>query len=193
MRPLFRVFAVILFSLVVGGGSAWWMAQRGFRNGGVQSGPWTTNEHIGSKAAGLYLRAGVAVAGLLALNKSETVYYTAMTDSDGTPLRSNCAYTIEGSDPPARWWSITAYGADHYLIPNEQKRYAAGKTNVERGADGRFVIRAGGSPTAHNWVATPAGEPVNFSLTLRLYNPADTVTADLAATALPHIRKESCR
>jgi hypothetical protein len=188
-----KVLAVLAFSLVVGGGSAWWMAQRGFRNGGVLNGPWGTNEHIGSAAAGPYLRAGVAVAGLLALNKSETVYYTATTDSDGAALTSNCTYRIEGSDLPGRWWSITAYGADHFLIPNPQKRYAVGKTNVERAADGSFTIRTGGAAAEHNWLATDGAAAAPFSLTIRLYNPAPVVTENLAAVELPHIRKEICR
>lgn len=191
MAVALKVFVVLLFALVVGAGSASWMAQRGFRNGGVQNGPWTTNEHIGSTAAGAYLRAGIAVAGLLALNKSETVYYTASSDSQGSPLRSSCVYSVEGSDPLARWWSITAYGADHFLIANPQKRYAVGKTNVQRAADGRFVVRTGGSAAPHNWLATGAQEQA-FSLTLRLYNPDNAVTENLAAVALPQIRKESC-
>lgn len=185
------IVAGALVAALVGGGSALWLAQSGFRLGGVSSGPWTTSENVGSVDAGLYLRAGIAVAGLLALNKSETVYYTAYDDSDGSPLRSDCTYLIEGTDPPARWWSITAYGADHFLIPNERGRYAVGKTNVVRDPEGRFRIGVGGPPQDGNWLAT-GDAPAPFSLTLRLYNPEPAITDDLGAARLPAIRRVSC-
>lgn len=189
-----RLLGVIAFALIAGGGSAYWIAQKGFELGGVADGPWQTNANIGSAAAGPYLRAGIAVAGLLALNKSETVYYTATRDSEGQPLRSNCIYAVEGGDPPARWWSITAYGADHFLIPNERKAYAVAKTNVARDADGRFRITAGGPAQGVNWLSVgeaAAAQP--FSLTLRLYNPEASVVANLAGVELPRIRKQGCQ
>ena len=131
---MIRILAVIAFSLVAGIGSAWWSVRSGMERGGVENGPWSTNENIGSTAAGAYLRAGIAVGGLLALNRSETIYYTAVHDSDGAPLDSSCVYAVEGTDPAARWWSVTAYGADHFLIPNPRKRYAVGRTDVVRAA-----------------------------------------------------------
>lgn len=189
---LVKLLGVVVFSLAAGIGSAWLTVQQGMRLGNVKNGPWSTNENIGAESAGAYLRAGVAVGGLLALSKAETVYYTAFEDSDGQPLRANCAYLVEGRDPEARWWSITAYGADHYLIPNEAKRYAVAKTNVERDGAGLFSIRAGGEAREKNWLSLGKGaEPI--SLTLRLYNPEPFVVEHLRDVELPRIRRESCR
>lgn len=192
MAVALKTLAVLAFALVVGVGTAWWRVQQGLGSGGVQSGPWETNAHIGAPTADAALRAGVAVAGLLALHRSETVYYTAQRDADGAPLTSNCVYRLTGSDPPARWWSITAYGDDHYLIPNPQHRYSVAKTTVAREADGRFTVRVGGPPAARNWIATAAGVPQRFSLTLRLYNPDEAVTRDLTAVPLPRLEREAC-
>ena len=87
--------------------------------GGVSDGPWSTSLDTGSSEGGPYLRARIAVHGLLALSREETVYYSALRDSDGADLVGNCSYRLEGRDPPTRWWSITAYGADDFLIPND--------------------------------------------------------------------------
>jgi hypothetical protein len=188
-----KVALVVLFALAAGAGSAWWAVQRGARLGAVDNGPWTTNALTGSPAAGAYLRAAVAVAGLLALGQSEAIYYTAFSDSSGKPLRADCVYAVEGVDPPARWWSITAYGGDHFLVPNPQKRYAVAKTDVRRAADGSFVIAVGGPPVDGNWLAT--GDPAAaspFSLTLRLYNPSTAVAKHLGDVSLPRIRRTRC-
>ena len=182
--------AVVLF---LGVASALWATTRQFARGGVKNGPWASNENIGSSGAGGYLRAGVALGGLLALNKSETVYFTAFADDDGAPLLSSCVYRIAGRDPDTRWWSITAYGADHFLIADAGGRYSVDKNDVVRGGDGSFTVVVGGESRPGNWISV--GRPARkepFSLTLRLYNPAPAVLADLAAVPLPRIVKERC-
>jgi len=199
-NSLRRVLAGVAFAalaVALGAGSAVWAVQQRFARGGVTVGPWTTNEHVGSSAADPYLRAGIAVGGLLALPRTETVYFNASTDDDGAPLVSSCVYRVEGVDPDARWWSITAYATDHFLIPNDAGRYSVDRTRVVRGHEGdphRFAIRVGGEATDHpNWI--PSGSPgaqQRFSLTLRMYNPDPAVAASLASAALPRIVKERC-
>ncbi|HEV7730663.1 MAG TPA: DUF1214 domain-containing protein [Candidatus Binatia bacterium] len=186
-----KVTATVVVALVLGVGSAVWAVRRTGGTGGVTNGAWQTNAHIGSSTADPYLRAAVAMAGLLALNRTETIYYTATTDDAGAPLRSDCRYRVEGRDPPTRWWSITAYGADHYLVANPRHAYSVDRARVQRDADGAFTIVVGGEPRDANWIATaPAGE--TFSLTLRLYEPDGRVADDLAGTVLPRIQREDC-
>ena len=157
--------------------------------GGVADGPWKTSLYAGSSEGGPYLRASVALHGLLALGRHETIYYTASTDSDGAALAGNCLYEIAGRDPPTRWWSITAYGADDYLIPNPAGRYSVSQNSIRRRADGSFVVLARKNADAANQIALGAGA---FTLTLRLYNPSAAVAADPAHVALPDIEKVSC-
>ena len=131
------------------------------------------------------LRATVALHGLLALNRDETIYYTAVADSAGAKLSGAKCYTIEGRDPPTRWWSITAYGSDDFLIPSRSNRYSVSKNSVSRDKIGWFFA-----------TVSPNGEivtaPGSFSLTLRLYNPDPRVAADPAHVALPSIRAVTC-
>lgn len=193
MRRALALTALLLCAILVGVVSAVWAARNQFASGGVRNGAWATNANIGSSGAGAYLRAGVALGGLLALEKSETVYYTAIHDDAGEPLRASCVYRIEGRDPATRWWSITAYGEDHFLIPGSGGRFSVDKTAVERGPDGRFVVVVGGEPHERNWIASGAQDAARpFSLTLRLYNPDPVVVADLAGVELPRIVLERC-
>ena len=124
--------------------------------------------------------------GLLALSREETIYYTATNDSDGNALDGNCAYQIEGRDPPTRWWSITAFGADDFLIPNTADRYSVSINSVARRADGTFAVTLSKAKVEGNWIPV-AGE--RFNVTIRLYNPQTAVVADPAHVALPTIKK----
>ena len=179
-----------MLALVLGLGSAYYSLNVALRNkSSVVNGPWVTNLETGGANADNYVRTFVAITGLLALNKDETIYYTANTDSAGEALHGNCSYRIEGRDPDARWWSITLYGNDHYLIDNPSNRYSVGQTNVVRNADGTFVIRLSTVSEQGNWIAT---SPEGFDVTLRLYNPGETVKANPATAPLPSIVKEAC-
>lgn len=197
MGNLLKAVGAFAAALVLGVGSAVWMVSRGLAAGEVSSGPWRTNLAIGSEAADPYTRATVARAGLLALNRSETLYFTAATDSDGAALNADCHYRLEGGDLPARWWSVTAYGADHFLIPNPQERYSYGGNTVARAADGSYTIHVAPEPEtdagtgADNWI--PSGNKAQpFSLTIRLYNPSEAAAADPGSIALPRVVRESC-
>lgn len=182
-----RLFLSLAAAAALGLGSAYWAVTRA--GGEVANGPWTTNLTTGGSDADAYTRANVAIAGLLALNKHETIYYTARKDSAGAPLDGTCAYRIEGRDPDARWWSITVYGRDHFLLDTPSRRYAVSKTSVVRGADGTFVVRLSTVEEPSNWIAT---SPDGFQLTLRLYNPGASVKDDPASAPLPSIVKEAC-
>ena len=107
----------------------------------------------------------------------------------GARLDGGCAYRIAGRDPDTRWWSITAYGADDYLIANPANRYSISKNSVMRDADGGFDAEVSAASRASNWIPV-ARAP--FSLTLRLYNPAPRVAADPVHAVLPKIEKVSC-
>lgn len=182
--------AILLLGLLLGVGSALQALKQG-RAGAIAIGPWGTATHFGSVDADMYTRARVALFGLLALDKKETMYYIAMTDSDGGALSGDCTYRIEGSDLAARWWSVTAYGPDSFLIPNEANVFSFAKTTVKREADNSYVVRVSAGRQEGNWLPVKAGQ--SFDLTARFYNPDASVAEDPASARLPRIVKESCR
>jgi hypothetical protein len=182
----------MLVALFLGIGSALWLVKfLPIDKSQVVNGPWRTSLSVGSPQAGMYLRAWVALNGLFALNKTETVYFSASTDEDGQSLRSGCDYRVEGSDIAARWWSITVYGADNFLIPNTAMRYAFNGRDVSKNAAGRYTISLSSTPRPGNWL--PSGSQDQLYLTLRLYNPLPEVYQKPVEIELPRIIKEACR
>lgn len=192
-RPV-KIVLLVLSILILGVGLGIGSAVLGFDAvalaGGVNNGAWQTNLAIGSQKADPYLRAAIAVHGLLALGQSETIYYTALRDSDGMPLNADCTYRIEGKAPDARWWSVTAYGADGFLIPNAE-HYSYNMNTLTPDSNGIYTIYV--SKTQHPGAWLSLGDQPGFSLSLRLYNPGQSVLSNPRTVELPRVIKESCK
>jgi hypothetical protein len=156
----------------------------------IRNGPWRTSITTGRSEANLYERAAVAIAGLYALAPAETVYYTAFADSDGQPLDGRCDYRVTGRALPSRWWSLTMYGADSYLVANAAGIYSRHASNLALDADGGYAVAVSAHAKQGNWLPAPAQGA--FSITLRLYNPAPAVYDNLTTIARPAIARESC-
>jgi hypothetical protein len=180
-----RFAAHVALSLVVGLGSAALSIRRVSRRAAIRIGPWGTSTTAGSSEMGMYERAAVAAHALFVLNRSETVYYRAHSDDAGRDLDARCDYRIRGRPPDARWWSITAYGSDDFLIPNAQERYSFTMTNLAMEPDGSFLIRASPRPQPGNWL--PLGGSGHVSFTLRLYAPSAAIASHPEGAALPAI------
>jgi hypothetical protein len=189
MLRALKILSMLGAGIMLGLAATWATVIRGTESGSVSDGPWHTSFHAGSSEGGPYLRAYIAVHGLLALSREEAVYYTAADDNDGNALDGRCVYQLEGRDPSARWWSITAYGADDFLIPQPDDRYSVSMNSVARRADGAFAITLSKAQAEGNWIPVAAGR---FNLTIRLYNPQAAVVADPVHVAMPAISKVAC-
>jgi hypothetical protein len=190
-KRLFEVLAILLVALLIGVGSAVWAIESFTKAHALKVGAWTGNPLVGSVQADMYLRAAIARIGLFALSRTEAIYYTAFTDDNGEPLRPECDYILEGGDLPARWWSITAYDKDHFLIPNDLDRYSYNMKNLRRDEQGRFKIHLSRTPKEGNWLPAPKGG--TLSITLRAYNPAPALRENMGSAELPKITKVECR
>lgn len=171
----------------------------GFVATSVKNGDWATNVNAGSADAGIMQRATIAVGGLLASQRKDSVYYR-LSSVNGEPLRLNCRYRIEGDAYDANWWSITAYGWDNYLIPNEPRRYSFNNENIDRLEDGTWTIQVAVEEQHGNWLPVgPAGASAwqqltdyDFDLLLRLYTPGEAYLDRPQSAPLPKVIKESC-
>lgn len=124
-------------------------------------------------------RAGVAMVGLGANLPADAVYPSTREDAQGEMLSGSHRYRLHfAADalPPVRaFWSVTAYGADDFLIANPLNRYALGDRGTLRfNADGSLDLWVQAQPPADpqqqaNWLPVRAGEP--FTLNARLYWP----------------------
>jgi len=176
IKTLAKYLGVAIIGTALGVGSALYMAglwsnMRPQDFGDVHIGGWFGDFAIGSSAADPYTRARVARHGLLALAKSEAVYFTTRTDADGTPFSDTCTYLVTGGSMPAKWWSITLYNEDSYLPDNDDAALSLDATNVQANEDGTWsaTVSAKRPTDTPNWISSRnAGR---FDLTLRLYEP----------------------
>ena len=189
MRQAFKIAAALVLGTLLGLFLTFITVVRPLFPGGIANGPWRTNLSNGDAAGDPYTRARVALHGPLALNRTETIYFTATRDSNGDRLDGRCIYEVSGRDPDARWWSITAYGPNERLIPNPANRYSVSKTTVAHDANSDFTLRIGGTEPGANWIPLCPGR---VSLNLRLYNPGPLISFDPAHAALPAIKKVRC-
>ncbi len=133
---------------------------------------------LGSYGAHYNIRAVVAMIGLGANLPADAMYPSADVDASGERLNGDQRYRLHfkpGELPPVHaFWSVTAYGADDFLIDNPIKRHALGDRDPLRfNPDGSLdlLIQASAPEDAMkgNWLPVRAGE--NFVLNARLYWP----------------------
>ncbi len=182
--------ATIALGLMAGLISGWWAITGGM--GGQNYSGWYGSSVTGSRDADPWLRARVAVSGLLALNKSQALYFTRKTDDGGEPLREECRYRVTGSTIPGQWWSVTVYAADNYLPLNDDDALSFDSTEVKPDAAGQWsAVLAPVRPAAGEaWASTrKAG---NFDITLRIYQPSTRAQADYASIPMPRVSKLDC-
>ncbi|MEO0691102.1 MAG: DUF1214 domain-containing protein [Pseudomonadota bacterium] len=169
-----------------------WPGMKPLDFGNVEVDGWRSDFAIGSKAADPYTRARVARHGLLALAKSEAVYFTRTTDADGEPLREECDYSLSGAAMPAQWWSITLYNAESYLPDNSDDALSVDATSVSGETEEWAAIISSNQPKPGiNWLSSrKAGK---FDLTLRLYVPSEALFDEPAAVfSPPMVERLSC-
>lgn len=188
VKIILGIMTALVLGTALGAGAVILAFENGASAAGVVNGPWHTSLAVGSQQADPYVRAWVAVHCLLGLPKEETLYYKAYTDDSGQLFSGDNVYRIEGRAPDARWWSITVYGDDDFLIPNELNRYSFSNSTVTLDRDGKFTIYLAREKKAGNWL--PLGDQKRFNLTLRLYNPGDTLSRNPATAKLPSIVRE---
>jgi hypothetical protein len=196
MRALGTFLLVVFAALVIGAGSAIYVVADVEIAPDVRIGPWHSSQHVGGSEAGLYRRAMIARTAMLALTREEAVYFIASTDDAGQALTSSCRYSVVGADMPARWWSITVYGPDYYLVPSETNKYSYTKTDMQAAGQQDFLFelaRTGGAVGQSSPVMISGNHAdAKFSLLLRLYHPDASVLDAPGALALPQITNLGC-
>lgn len=157
----------------------------------ARAGPWLGQPKSGTMDIDPYANAIIARTAELPLGSAEGLTFIARTDSDGDSLRPECDYTVSGTVPPTRYWTLTLVSPKGFLIDNSAKRYGFTSAEVVRAADGTFTIAVARAARPGNWL--PVGGAKHYALMLRLYDTLlDFGTTKVSAGALPKIQRGGC-
>ena len=148
----------------------------------AQDGSWSYPPlNLGRYGTDYNTRAAVAMVGLGANLPEDAMYPNTVLDHQGQALNGKHRYRLHfaaNALPPVKaFWSITAYGADEFLIDNPLQRFAIGDRDpLVFNADGSLDLWVQATPpsqkeAASNWLPVQMGAP--FLLNARLYWPED--------------------
>ncbi len=148
----------------------------------AQDGSWSYPPlNLGRYGTDYNTRAAVAMVGLGANLPEDAMYPNTALDHQGQALNGKHRYRLHfaaNALPPVKaFWSITAYGADEFLIDNPLQRFAIGDRDpLVFNADGSLDLWVQATPpsekeAAANWLPVQMDAP--FLLNARLYWPED--------------------
>ncbi|MGO4615401.1 DUF1254 domain-containing protein [Nocardia sp. 2YAB30] len=140
---------------------------------------WVYDPSVGRYGINYPLRAVMAWVGLGIGLSEDAIYPTLFTTTDarGSAGRFRLHFATGQLPPADAFWSLTAYDAESYLVPNPAEIYAVGhEVPVVLNPDGSLDLTLqhadpGPSVPTGNWLPIPESGP--FSLTLRLYVPKE--------------------
>jgi len=181
--------ALIILSIVLGSAVGVYNIKSGKSDSQRIIGNWqTVDKDKDLNTADLLTIAQVAVYGPYALTKKEVIYVSTSTDSEGNALDPKADYIISGKKLNAKYWSITAYDENGFLIKNPIDKYSYNLETVKYEADSTsYKINLSGSEKKENWLPTKDAQKI--TLVIRLYLPSDELRNNLTVETLPTIQK----
>jgi hypothetical protein len=190
LKSVFLTALAVCIAVIGGAGSVWLALERDFGFGAVAIGSWVAFPDHGTPQADPYSRARFSRETDLALGRAEGLVFTARRDADGEALRRACTYRMEGSLPPARFWTLSARDAGNAVIAIDGRAPALHSQALLRRPDNSVVTTVSRHPAPGNWLALAGAGP--FSLVLTLYDTAIASSARIAEVELPRIVREGC-
>jgi hypothetical protein len=191
LRTVFLVLVTLVIAVGGGAASVWYTLQAQEGVGAVTIGPWTAYPWVGAPDADPYSKARAAREGRLALGRAEGIAFFASRDATGAPLSRRCSYLIEGSAPPARFFTL--YAADRSLgaIAGERRRKPALQSlDLLRSPDNSFAITVGPDATPGNWLPVSGEGPM--VLVLILYDTPVAGSIGVEDVELPKVLRTGC-
>ncbi|WP_353642152.1 DUF1214 domain-containing protein [Mesorhizobium sp. WSM2239] len=179
--------------IAIGGGTAslWYVLRAQDGVGAVTIGGWTAFPDIGTPNADPYSKARVAREGILSLGRAEGLAFAVERDADGALLRRECSYRIEGSTPPARFWTLyAADGAGRAIKAVDGRESALHSLELLRQPDNSFVIAVSSRPAPGNWLTVSGSGAMRLVLTL--YDTPIADSTGIAEVELPLVVEAGC-
>ena len=191
MRLLFGSCFALLLAAAVGLGMTWLTISRGVAFGTMTVGAWTAWPKTGSVDIDPYARATIARTGELPLGTGDGVAFYARTDDSGYVLDGRCTFTISGTTPTARYWTLTLYDRSGRLVANTLDRHGFTSTEIVRDTAGRFTISVAPRARPGNWL--PTGGIERYVLVWRLYDtPVGVASRTTKQDPMPAVARKAC-
>ena len=191
MRLLFGSCFALLLAAAVGLGTTWLSISRGVAFGAMRVGAWTAWPRTGSVDIDPYARASIARTGELPLGTGDGVAFYARTDDAGNVLDGRCTFTISGTTPTARYWTLTLYDRNGRLVANTLDRHGFTSTEIVRDTQGRFTISVAPRARPGNWL--PTGGIERYILLWRLYDtPVGVASRTTKQDPMPAVVRKAC-
>ncbi len=188
---LLLVYAVLL-GLAGGLFTAFWMVEGEYPFGRREAQAWTAWPDLGSREIDPYARAILSRNGDIPLGIGEGLAFHAAADDAGLPLDGSCTYTITGTTPPARYWTMALYDAEGRYDNSPTSRSSTTSAQILRDEEGRMEINLSRDPQPGNWLTTPQSS--EFQIVFRLYDtPVSGTLSWVSEDSLPMIRRGECR
>jgi hypothetical protein len=133
----------------------------------------------------------VARTGELPVGSGDGVAFYAHTDDAGQILDGRCDVVASGITPQARFWTMTLYDPEGWLVANSVQRHGFTSQEIIRRSDGTFEITVGPRARPGNWL--PTGGVEKYLLVLRLYDtPIGMATRTGRDAPMPSITRRAC-
>ena len=191
LKTVLSVFLTLAIAIGLGAWSVWYALDRQGGIGALQVGAWTAYPDMGTDEADPYTEARVARAGTLVLGRAEGLAFVARRDAGGAPLERECAYSLDGSFPSARFWTLYAADKDLRALHNGGLRQPQLQSyQVVFRNEGTADIAVSDTPEPGNWLMLTGKGP--FSLVLTLYDTPIATGTGLSDIHLPRIVRGGC-
>ena len=182
---------LLAVALAVAGGawSLWQVLENPQDTAALAVGAWTAFPEIGSPNADPYSKARTSREGILALGSAEGVAFSATADSEGTALRAECSYRIEGAVPASRFWTLVA-AVEQPAANNPTRLPALNSLSLLRRSDNNFAVTVSTRPAPGNWLEIAGMGPM--SLLLTVYDSNIAAGSTLTDITMPTIQRLAC-
>ncbi len=186
-----KVLLVILLAVIAGYASVDMAASMaGMKTGGNAG--WRSWPLADAREGGLYARYHHLRQGELPFSRFLGRRFEARTDDSGNALKGSCRYVVEGTLPPARFWTLALYpleGAGR--VAEARASWLAAEDALPDGK-GRLRIVIDPRMRPGTWLRPPVEGDERFMIVLRLYG-LNPLMRDRTDMALPlKIRQEAC-
>lgn len=180
LRSALLVTVALAMALGLGAGSVWLLATR------PAAAPSGVGWLLSDAGPSFYARLDGGSRFALTLDPAEGASFRLFRSADGAVLDGRCAYRIEGSMPPARFWALATDGP----APDDSAVTSfLASSAVLTQPDDAVALTVSRHPAVGNWLALAS--TAEFSLALTLFDtPLTGVT--LTDATLPRVVKIGC-